>query len=234
MQGFGRVTEMVKHLLIINVLVFFLLQALSPDLVKIGMLHYWEHPGFQPFQLVTSFFMHTGFFHLFFNMLMLFFLGVAVEDTLGPKRFLLLYLVAGFGANILNVIFSHFQVHNLMADLTPEQVGYAMGTIPMNVDDITGKTIELAKTWNTVALGASGATYGVMFAFAALFPERQIQLLIPPIPVKAKYLVLFLATMEFLNEVQRNPTGIGHFVHLSGAVIAIVMIIFWRKRGANF
>ena len=94
--------------------------------------------------------------------------------------------------------------------------------------------MELARTWNTVALGASGATYGVMFAFAALFPEREIRLIIPPIPVKAKYLVLFLATMEFFNEVQRNPTGIAHFVHLSGAVIAIAMIAFWRKRGAQF
>lgn len=234
MQGFGRMTEVVKNLLIINVLVFFLLQALDPSVVKMGMLHYWENSGFQPFQLVTAFFMHTDFFHLFFNMLMLFFLGNAVEETLGVKRFLMLYLVAGFGANVLNVIFSHFQVHHLMAQLTPEQVGYALGTIPVDMDNVTGSTLELARTWNTVALGASGATYGVMFAFAALFPERQVRLLIPPIPVKAKYLVLFLATMEFFNEVQRNPTGIAHFVHLSGAVIAIAMIVFWRKRGAQF
>lgn len=234
MQGFGRMTEVVKNLLIINVLVFFLLQALHPDMIKMGMLHYWENPGFQPFQLVTAFFMHTKFFHLFFNMLVLFFLGGAVEQALGPKRFLLLYLIAGFGANILNVIFTHFQVHHLMAQLTPDQVGYALGTIPIDPDNINAATRELARAWHTVALGASGATYGVMFAFAALFPDRQIQLLIPPIPVKAKYLVLFLATMEFFNEVQRNPTGIGHFVHLSGAVIAIGLVLFWRKRGENF
>lgn len=234
MQGFGRMTEVVKNLLIINVLVFFLLQALSPEMAKMGMLHYWENPGFQPFQLVTSFFMHQDFWHLLFNMLVLFFLGGAVEETLGVKRFLMLYLVAGFGANIMNVIFSHFQVHHLMSQLTPEQVGYALGQIPVDRNNTTGQVSELYYAWNTVALGASGATYGVMFAFAALFPERQIRLLIPPIPVKAKYLVLFLATMEFYNEVQANPTGIGHFVHLSGAVIAIAMVLFWRKRGAGF
>lgn len=234
MQGFGRLTEVVKNLIIINVLVFFLMQVLNPEWVGMGMLHYWKHPDFQPFQLVTAFFMHGGFFHLFFNMLVLFFLGGAVEDTLGHQRFLLLYLIAGFGANILYLVFGHIQVQHLMSQLSPEQVGYVLGTVPVDQNNINDATRAFYGAWHGVALGASGATYGVMFAFAALFPERQLQLLIPPIPVKAKYLVLFLATMEFYNEVQRNPTGVAHFAHLAGAVIGIAMIVFWRKRGANF
>ncbi len=234
MQGLGRLTDVVKNLLIINVLVFLLAQVIDERFFSMGMLHHWENSNFLPVQLVTSFFMQEEFFHLLFNMLVLVFLGGAVEETLGPKRFLFLYLAAGFGANVLNVVFTHLQVHQLMGEITPRQVGYVTGAIPINWDDMTGTAVKALRLWNYRGLGASGATYGVMFAFAALFPEREIRLIIPPIPVKAKYLVLFLATMQFMQEVGQAETGIGHFVHLAGAVIAIALIVWWRKRGASF
>jgi membrane associated rhomboid family serine protease len=234
LQGFGRMTEVVKNLIIINVLVFVLMQLVDPRLTNMGMLHYWENPDFMPIQLVTAFFMHGDFWHLLFNMFVLFFLGGAVEDGLGPKRFLFLYLAAGFGANILETVFNHLQVHQLMAEMTPQQVAYVQGTMETNIDNVTGTTIEMGRLWYKRALGASGATYGVMFAFAALYPDRELRLLIPPITVKAVYLVLFLAMFQFIQEVGRYNTGIGHFVHLSGAVIALGLITWWRKRGASF
>jgi membrane associated rhomboid family serine protease len=77
-------------------------------------------------------------------------------------------------------------------------------------------------------VGASGAIYGLLTAFGMLFPNMEIQLIIPPIPVKAKYLVLVLGVLSFLTDRSGNTA---HFAHLGGVVFGFFIISAWRKQG---
>ena len=231
---FSAIPDITKNLIILNLLMFLATMSLENIVPRYCVQYYIENPSFQPFQLVTSFFMHLDFWHIFFNMLVLFLFGADVERTLGAKKFLFIYLSAGFGANMISVAADYFQVQQLMIGLSSEQINWSKGLIKLSADDITGQMRDLGNLWMTRSLGASGATYGVLFTFAALYPNRTIQLLIPPIPIKATYLVLALATFEFISEISRAQTGIGHLVHLLGAVIALSIIWIWRRQGARF
>lgn len=235
-QQFGAMPDIVKNLIIVNALVFLATLTLGQELVyNYGCKFYVQHPNFQPYQLVTAMFLHLDFWHLFFNMLVLFFFGGNVERQLGPGRFLMLYLITGFGANVLSLTFDYLVAQQLVLELSEAQIAYARG-IPtaINLDNISQATLDYGKIWHTYGLGASGATYGVLFAFAAVNMDRMIQLLIPPIPIKAQYLALGFATLEFFNQVFNTSSSVGHFVHLSGGAIALILITLWRKRGAPF
>jgi membrane associated rhomboid family serine protease len=231
---FSAIPDITKNLIILNLLMFLATLSLENIVPLYCVQYYIENPSFQPYQLVTSFFMHIDFWHIFFNMLVLFLFGADVERTLGPKKFLFIYLSAGFGANMISVLADYFQVHQLMIGLSSEQIEWSKGLIKLGANDVTGQMRELGNLWFTRSLGASGATYGILFTFAALYPNRTLHLLFPPIPIKATYLVLAMATFEFISEMSRVQTGIGHIVHLLGAVIALGIIWVWRKQGARF
>lgn len=185
-----RITEVVKHLLIINVIVFFGAQIfLGPQQTML----YLFYPGteqFHPYQFISHMFMHGGIGHLMFNMLTLFFLGPMVEAGLGARRFLAFYLICGAGALGMHMFFM--------------QPGDAV-------------------------VGASGAIYGVLIAFAAMYPNIRLMLLFPPIPVKAKYLALGLMAFDLVSGVSSMDTGVAHFAHLGGAITGIVLLLIWGK-----
>jgi len=93
-----RITNMVKHLLIINFIVFLGLHILTNANIDVREYFYLFPPSsgyFKPIQLLTYMFTHVRFDHIFFNMLVLFFLGPMVEASLGSKRFIILYMAAG-------------------------------------------------------------------------------------------------------------------------------------------
>lgn len=79
-------------------------------------------------------------------------------------------------------------------------------------------------------VGASGAIYGLLMGFGMIFPNMEIQLLIPPIPIKAKYLVLVLGGLNFLLDRSGN---VAHFAHLGGVIFAFIIITAWRSQGRN-
>lgn len=233
-QQFNSLPEITKNIIILNLLMFLASITFGRFMEDNLMIYYIENESFQPYQLVTAFFMHGGLFHIFMNMFVLFMFGSDVERTLGPGKFLFLYLSAGFGANLLNLGADYLHAHYLMGQLSVEQINMAITNKITNPDMLNEATLQLAKIWHTPALGASGATYGVLFTFAMLYPNRILYLLIPPMPVKAKYLVIGLACIEFFQHVSQADTNIGHFVHLSGAAIAVGIIWIWRKQGAKF
>ncbi|MEL7005091.1 MAG: rhomboid family intramembrane serine protease, partial [Bacteroidota bacterium] len=82
-----------------------------------------------------------------------------------------------------------------------------------------------------IMLGASGAVYGILMAFGLMFPNRELMLLIPPIPVKAKYLVLVLGGFALYSGFQRDSGGVAHFAHLGGMIFAFIMIKYWQYTG---
>lgn len=190
-----RITDVVKHLLIINIIVyigaFVATQVGWIESPVVLALFPFGSEAFKPYQIVSHMFMHdpSGFGHLMFNMLTLFFLGPWVEQVLGPKRFLLLYFVSGFGA-----LAAHWLIF-------PE--------VPI--------------------IGASGAIYGVLIAFAVLFPNTRLMLLFPPIPVKAKYLVTFIILFDLVSGVSGWQTGVAHFAHLGGGLAGFIMLAIWGQ-----
>ena len=84
-------------------------------------------------------------------------------------------------------------------------------------------------TWNGAMLGASGAVFGIMVAFAINFPNMEIRLLFPPIAMKAKYFVPIMAAAELFFGVGGVSTGIAHFAHLGGALTGFILIAYWTK-----
>lgn len=98
-----RLTPVVQNLLIINVGIL-ILQAIMPTVTELLALYNITTPYFKPYQLFTYMFTHSGFMHLFFNMLMLVFFGPMVEDFWGPKRFIMFYTICGVGAGIFNIL----------------------------------------------------------------------------------------------------------------------------------
>ena len=93
--------------------------------------------------------------------------------------------------------------------------------------------VQLLWTWLIGSLastiGASGATYGLLLAYGMLFPNRMIVLLIPPIPMKAKYFVAIFGALELVLGVL-GPSGIAHFAHLGGMLGGFLMIRYWRGK----
>lgn len=205
-----RITDVVKHLLIINGLMF-LGTAIIPVLAEYSNMlgvYFPGSPNFRPFQLVSYMFMHFGFTHLLFNMFALFMFGPPVESYLGPKRFLFYYFFTGFGALALHFVAMYLEA--IYAGIPADYVA-------------TYYT-------NSQMRGASGAVFGLLAAFGTLFPNHTVQLLIPPIPMKAKYFVLIFAGIElFLGLGPISGTGIAHFAHLGGALFGFLLILYWRN-----
>jgi membrane associated rhomboid family serine protease len=212
-----QITDVIKHLLIINLIVFFgvmITEEMGSISAWMLYFHYPQSAYFEPYQIVTHMFMHGSVPHLFFNMLALVMLGPYVEHYLGSKRFLILYLISGFGALGLHLLIWHFE---LSALLSADPAQYAM----------------LMAEPEAGVVGASGAVYGVLAAFAALFPNTRLMLLFPPIPIKAKYLVAALVAFDLISGLSGSGTGIAHFAHVGGALFGFLTLLFWRKRRFN-
>lgn len=79
-------------------------------------------------------------------------------------------------------------------------------------------------------VGASGGVYAVLLGFGMMFPNRMMMLLIPPIPMKAKYLVLIFGALELYLGVTGSAQGVAHFAHLGGMATGLVMIQYWRGK----
>jgi len=190
----------VRHLIIINVLAFLASNILLGEMTRdhLGMMEFAAWPPssglFQPYQTLTFMFLHGGFLHLAFNMLMLWMFGSAVEMVWGPKRFLFFYLFCGVGSLVY-----HFFIQSYLQEQ------------------------------NGPLLGASGAIYGVLIAFAYLFPDRELQLIFPPIAIKAKYLALGLLALDIFRGFDGSQSQTAHFAHAGGAFFGFLLLLFWYK-----
>ena len=196
-----NITETVKHLLIINVIFFLATLSLGDVMYDLFALHYPTNDRFLPWQPLTHMFMHGDVGHIFFNMFGLYMFGTPIEQMWGRKKFIFFYLSAGFGAAALQLGLYYYQVGDitdlLVAEgLTSSQISSFFNTrdLPYSIAEQLGreKLLSGLSAFNGVMVGASGALYGVLVAFAFSFPNARLMLLFPPIPVKAKILVPIL------------------------------------------
>jgi len=237
----GNIPPVVKNLIIINVLMLLATYVLSMrgvDLNSVLGLHFFLSPEFEPYQLVTHIFMHGGFMHLFFNMFALWMFGRVLESVWGPKRFFIYYFVTGLGAPALHLFVNFLEFQSLVSKMTPEQVDMVMreGTAIFEQgknysDPLMGK---LNLLMNIPTVGASGAVYGVLLGFGMLFPNTQLFLLFPPIPIKAKYFVIGYGLIELYLGLARPGSNVAHFAHLGGMLFGFLMIRYWNKHSNRF
>lgn len=248
MFGF-RITETVKHLLIINVIVFIGSMAIGNGTVfyKWLAVYFPLNPDFQPWQIITHMFMHADQSHIFGNMLMLFFIGPMVEMAIGSKRFLFLFISAGLGSVFLSFIVDFIQFQMALTDLIG--AGYSKMDIMSTLDDgmynpgweltIGESGIKhLVVNFSKASVGASGANMGILAALGLLFPNRELQLIFPPIRLKIKYLVVGMIGSDFLSAIFTGTpllpdSNTGYVGHVGGAITGFIIIWFWKKNSMN-
>ncbi len=201
---FNVLPVIVKNLLIINGLIF--LAMLTPQVSGFAgrylPLYYFELPYFLPTQLVTYQFMHDGFGHLFFNLFTLWMFGSMLENLWGPKKFLGYYLISGMGAGIFHLIYTWLGIY-----VFPElRVG-------------------------GILVGASGAVYGLLVAYAFMFPDNYIYIYFF-LPLKAKYFAMILMGFDLISGIfYSQSSNVAHFAHIGGAITGFVLLMLWKKRG---
>jgi len=234
-----NIPETVKHLLIINVIFFLATLVLGDIVYDLFALHYPSNPKFDFWQPLTHMFMHGDFSHIFFNMFGLYMFGTPIEQMWGRKKFIFFYLSTGFGAAALQLGLYYYQVTQVLDLLAAQGLSGSQIATFFETRDLSYSIIEQIgrealleglSTFNSVMVGASGALYGVLVAFAFLFPNARLMLLFPPIPVKAKVLVPILIFGDlFFGFTSYSIGPIAHFAHVGGAITGLIMLWYWKK-----
>ena len=201
----------VKNMLIINTIMLFSTMVTGDFLYEKLALFYPASPFFKPYQFITHIFMHGSFVHLFFNMYALWVFGCALEYVWGSKRFFLFYMATGIGAAAF---------HTFVLWLTST----SMPTYSQVYLDLL----------RTPTVGASGAIYGVLLGYGMLFPNNILQLLFPPIALRAKWFVVIFGLLELLLGITNKGGNVAHFAHLGGMIFAFILIRFWRKKNTMY
>ncbi len=235
--------DIVKQLIIINVLFFLGSMSLGNTAYDLLALHYPQNPKFAPWQVVTHMFMHGSINHILFNMFGLWMFGGTLAQMWGRNKFLFFYLSTGLGAAALQLGINYFQISTVVEQLV--EAGYSpialtetlqsgqYNTAWSNVISQT-ELSQLLTSFNMSMVGASGALYGILVAFAFLFPNTELMIIFLPIPIKAKYFVpILLASDLFFGFSSYSLGPIAHFAHLGGAVTGFIMMWYWKKQQFN-
>jgi len=201
--------------------------------------------------------------HVLFNMFTLWMFGSTLENLWGPKRFLVFYLICGLGAALCymgmltyeNVnlaryaghflddpTFSNFVALDNKFDLG-SMANFNMQSLKNALANNDPSAIEMAQLYvrnyvgfyqNIPTVGASGAVYGILFAFGFMFPNRYLYFF-AMFPIKAKFVVGFMIIGEVWASIQNNPgDNVAHFAHLGGALFAYLLLRGWNKKRSDF
>jgi len=240
-----QITPTVKHLLIINCIVFAGTYLLGNKDLFYGLLalYYPLSDYFMPWQVFTHMFMHGGFQHLLFNMFALFMFGTAVERVFGQRKFLIFYISSGLGAVALTFGVYYIQIYPLISEL--ETLGFSFDFIKeviksnflsdnvfqeeelksvlsnygysmkLNADSFR-MLFDLIVSSNGSMVGASGAIMGVLVAFGMLNPNAELMMIFLPIPIKAKYFIPGIIALDLISAF----TGVSIFSPSNTAYIA--------------
>jgi membrane associated rhomboid family serine protease len=233
------------------------------DLVEVLGMHYPGSTKFRLYQVFTHMFMHGGLTHLFFNMFALYMFGRVLESVWGPKRFLTFYLVTGLGAIALHTFVNYLEINSIQNAIdafnntpSPEILDKFVGK---NLPNATAQVQDFINTWyddprnaayareglnlmqqilqmkmDIPTVGASGAVFGILLGFGMLFPNTQLMLLFPPIPIKAKYFVMGYGAIELYLGFAQPGSNVAHFAHLGGMLFGYFMIKYWNRNSKRF
>jgi len=237
------ISDLIKHLVIINVIFFFSTFIFGNIVYDLFALHYFENEKFEYWQLLSHMFMHGNINHILFNMFGLWMFGSPLEKMWGKNKFLFFYISAGLGAAALQMIMYYVQFSSISDQII--QLGY--GTDSLNkllneglydprILEVVSESdlIDLIKNYNSSMVGASGAIYGILVAFALIFPNSELFILFLPFPIKAKFLVPILILGDIFFGFSSYSVGpIAHFAHIGGALTGFLIMWYWKKNQFN-
>ena len=205
-----------RYLLIANFCVFFLaaiLQRYGIDLNTVCGLHYISAQSFHWWQPFTYMFLHANFSHIFFNMFAVWMFAPMIEQEWGSKRFSLYYLVCGLGAALIQELVWMMMLNNMAGSYDAASLVYYSSML------------------NTI--GASGAVFGILFAFGWLYPDVPMYILFIPIPIRARIFVIIYALIELFaglgSVAGMTADNVAHFAHLGGMLFGWLLILYWKK-----
>ena len=140
-----------------------------------------------------------------------------------------MFLHAGFGHLFSNMFALWMFGRTLEYELGSQRFltyymvcGIGAALIQIGVASLFGESLTL--------LGASGAVFGLLLAFGLMHPNNVIMLLIPPMPIKAKWFVVFYGLLEFFFGVSGVASGVAHFAHLGGMLWGLALLLWWKKQ----
>ncbi|WP_417354757.1 rhomboid family intramembrane serine protease [Flavobacterium sp.] len=264
-----RITENVKHLLIINIIVYVGTLIIGQPVNDFLALHMPTDNHFKIWQVFTYMFMHGSPMHILFNMFALYSFGVVLEQMWGGKRFLFFYFSCGIGAALLHMGITYMELQKALEGAA--SLGLSKDTLHqiLNINYIEGnyykgellekQLIPILKdvgklgllnednfkslfdagiVSQSITVGASGAIYGILVAFAFLLPNAELMLIFLPIPIKAKYFVPVILLGDLVlglkgESIFGGSDGIAHFAHLGGALVGFLMMWYWKRHQFN-
>ncbi|WP_303317150.1 rhomboid family intramembrane serine protease [Flavivirga abyssicola] len=245
-----RISETVKHLLIINVIMFIGTLAIGEGVLFYDWfaMHFPKNEVFQPWQIITHMFMHGSPTHILFNMFGLWMFGTPVEQVLGSKRFLFIYISAGLGAVAMQTGYSYYEFNsglNLIteAGFPHSEIMNALSAnknlLATNLADVI--SVDQLKAFQdayyTPMVGASGCLMGIMAAFGMMNPNAELMMIFLPIPIKAKYFIPGIILIDLISGIRGQSIfgygNIAHFAHVGGAITGFLIMWYWKKTQFN-
>ena len=240
-ERWRSVPPVTKNLIIINFIIWIagmILPGTGSWLQAHLGLHLIGASEFNPVQVITYMFLHDqhNVLHILFNMFTLWMFGRILEQVWGSSRFFVFYMICGIGAALVQegvwaLTFQHeyiseiARMNGLTYDSMKEIVDQAVAAGDTRF--ITG----IAESKNMLlTVGASGAIFGLLLGFAMTFPNMPLYIFFIPVPIKAKYMVIGYAVLEFFLGVGGGGT-IAHFAHLGGMIFGLALLLYWKKKG---
>ena len=234
--------SMTNRLVLIIVFIYFVIDGVFAGHYSGLELFFLQNPRFAFWQFFSSVFLHGSVLHLAFNMLALWSFGRVLEQLWGKRRFWIFFLVCGIGAGLIAMVVQHYQYQSVVGQLVAGGISLAEVQAWVETGRIANSSIVELNTsllrqcyalYNVPMVGASGAIYGLLVAFAMLFPNFQLVLIFLPIPIKAKYFVPVLLGIDLGAGVTGYSIfgqNVAHFAHIGGALIGAVLTWFWARR----
>src|SRR5215471_15370910 len=196
--GPGGLSTAIKVLLAINIVAFIVGDYLyRPLQVQLGLYPLATVTRLQLWRPVTYLFLHADILHILFNMLALWMFGTELERIWGTRFFLKFYFIVGVGAAVLTI---------------------AVSRIPFG---------PLQQLWFSNIIGASGAIYGLLLAYALYFPNRTIYYFI--FPLRVRTYVIITGAIAFYASLSANGGGVASATHLGGLLVAYIYLTSLRK-----
>lgn len=235
-----KVTDAIKHLIIINIIIFIVPLFIQLDFSNILALHFPMNEKFGFWQYVTHIFMHGSFSHILFNMYGLWAFGSPLEQMWGKNKFIFFYFSAGIGAAIIYTAVNYFQfnsIYDLIIDagLNKSEIISILESAKTSdqrvINALTQQEFEkIIGLYNSSAVGASGAVYGVLVAFGLYFKDAKLMMIFFPVPIAAKYFIPILIGIDFFFGMTNYSIGnIAHFAHIGGALIGFLIAWYWKN-----
>lgn len=251
-----RITDTVKHLIIINVIMFLgTLFIANGAFYEWFAMHFPKNEAFKPWQIFTHMFMHGGgdlknlsITHLLFNMFGLWMFGSPVEHVLGSKRFLFIYFSAGLGAVALQIVYNYFEFSSALSLLEAngfnrmeifETLKSSYNTYDRRWESVLNQEQlrDLVGNFNGIMVGASGCLMGIMAAFGMMNPNAELMLIFLPIPIKAKYFIPGIILLDLISGISGQSIfgygNIAYFAHVGGAITGAIIMWYWKKNQFN-